>query len=157
MHGTARGTGKRDRAGTVVLRAATCLRRRGVGEVAADISGIKLNRVNTRVHVKPGWIRGLIHNIGISRSVDTAIVPDDQYAGRARQERECVLVNVHRPCAAAVGITARRIVPDSACSRCEPHFEGIEKDAVRIIWINRHALVIPVLRIIALAAGAIPE
>src|SRR4029077_13211827 len=45
----------------------------------------------------------------------------------------------------------------SSGAGCKPNFEGIDKNPVGIIWINRDPLVVPVLGIVARAATAIDE
>ena len=54
-------------------------------------------------------------------------------------------------------ITTGGIVPDSSRARCKPNLEGIEEDAVGVIWVNDDSLVVPVLRIVALATSAVSE
>src|SRR5439155_22870522 len=58
-----------------------------------------------------------------------------------------MLVHVHRVWVPS-GITAGGIVPDSSRARCKPDVEGVEEDAVGVIWVNSDALIVPVLRII---------
>src|SRR5256885_2541640 len=58
-----------------------------------------------------------------------------------------MLIYVHRPWVPS-GITARKIVPHTSCARCKPDVKGVEEDAVGIIWVNRNALIVPVLGII---------
>src|SRR5438874_5421279 len=58
-----------------------------------------------------------------------------------------MLIHVHRVWVPS-GITAGGIVPDSSRARCKPDVEGVEEDAVGVIWVNSDALIVPVLRII---------
>src|SRR5262245_16095342 len=58
-----------------------------------------------------------------------------------------MLVHVHGTWVGA-GVTTGNIVPDCPRSRCKPDVKGIKKHPVRIVRIDRHALVVPVLRII---------
>src|SRR5438874_12508223 len=58
-----------------------------------------------------------------------------------------MLIYVHRAWVPSV-ITARGIVPHISCARCKPDVEGVEEDAVGVIWVNSDALIVPVLRII---------
>src|SRR5436309_15569449 len=64
---------------------------------------------------------------------------------------------MHRTCRAAVGITARSIVPDSSRARCKPDLERVEEHAVGVVRINKHSLVVPVWWVIAGDVLAIPE
>src|SRR5215475_8284283 len=59
-----------------------------------------------------------------------------------------MLIHVNGARRPRIGVTAGCIVPDSTCPGCKPDFECVEEHAVRIIWIHRHSLVVPVLRII---------
>src|SRR5947208_15585868 len=68
-----------------------------------------------------------------------------------------MLIHMHRASCAAVRIPAGGIVPGSSCARCKPDIEGVENDAVRIIWIDDHSLIVPVLWVIAGAVLAVPE
>src|SRR5215831_4190094 len=63
-----------------------------------------------------------------------------------------------RPAVITAGLIKQR------CARAgrKPRIIGINKDAVGIIWIHRHTLIVPVLRIVAWVAGgvsahAVPE
>src|SRR5438874_1668679 len=58
-----------------------------------------------------------------------------------------MLIYVHWAWVTA-GITARNIIPHVSCARCKPYVEGVEEDAVGVIWVNSDALIVPVLRII---------
>src|SRR5947207_13852494 len=64
---------------------------------------------------------------------------------------------MHRTCRAAVGITARSIVPDSSRARCKPDLERVEEPAGGAVRINNHSLVVPVLWVIAGDVLALPE
>ena len=101
MHGPCRATGERDRARTVVLRAAVRLRRSGVSEVAADVAGVELDRVQTGVHVEPGRIDAGRRGVRVGRAVRCRHHCRAQNAGRSGHEGERVLVGVHRSGAAA--------------------------------------------------------
>src|SRR5947208_16193068 len=67
-----------------------------------------------------------------------------------------MLIHVHGKWTPA-GITAGGIVPDGARARCKPDFKCIEEDSVGVVRIHRDSLVVPVLRIIALATTAVSE
>src|SRR5438552_7046829 len=58
-----------------------------------------------------------------------------------------MLIYVHRVWVPS-GITAGGIIPNCACACCKPNVEGVEEDAVGVIWVNSDALIVPVLRII---------
>src|SRR5262249_49568113 len=75
LHRTGWATHKSNRHRTVVLCAAIGLRRTRRSKVAADISGVELNRVHTGICVKPGRSRCVeCGNAGVERPVNTAIV-----------------------------------------------------------------------------------
>src|SRR5207248_2831044 len=93
------------------------------------------------------WIRRLVYDVRVDCSMGTAIVSDCQNAGRSWYERECMLIYVHWAWVPS-GITARGIVPHISCARCKPDVEGVEEDAVGVIWVNSDAGIVPVLRII---------
>ena len=104
LHGAGWATRKSNRHGTVVLRAAVSLRRTGGGEVAADVAGVELDRIQTGVRVEPGRPGGVQRgDAGVDGPVNAAIVAHEQDVGRVRQESERVLVHVnglgrYRPC-----------------------------------------------------------
>src|SRR5438105_15695691 len=52
-------------------------------------------------------------------------------------------------------VAAGRISPGGISILPKPDFECIEKDAVRIVWIDRDALVVPVLIVVGVAAAAV--
>src|SRR5437867_659111 len=64
---------------------------------------------------------------------------------------------MHRTSRAAVGIAAGGIVPSCSRARCEPNVKSVEEDALRIIRVHDHALIVPVLGIIACAVLAVSE
>ena len=66
------------------------------------------------------------------------------------------MVHMHRTGITAVGIAAVVSLKVCAGASREPDVEGVNKDAIGIIWIDRDALVVPVLRIIARVAGLPP-
>ena len=89
--------------------------------------------------------------------MNATVVSEQQNTGGPRYESQSVLVHMHRTCSAAVGIAARGIVPHRPGACCEPDVKRADKDAVRIIGVHRYCLVVPVLRVIALAIGAVPQ
>src|SRR5205085_1583670 len=58
---------------------------------------------------------------------------------------------------AAATVAAGDVVEGGTGPGREPHVKRIDKYSVRIVWIHRHPLVVPVLRIIALSACAVSE
>ena len=54
-------------------------------------------------------------------------------------------------------ITASGIVPGGIAIGPEPNFEGIEENAVGIVWINGESLIVPVLWIVSRAARAVKK
>src|SRR5207237_7283527 len=96
---------------------------------------------------------GPIAAIGAGGRVDAAIAASQQNAGRAGHKSERVLIHVNDLRVTAVA--AGRISPRGISILPKPDFEGVEKDAVRIVWIDRDTLVVPVLIIIGVAASAV--
>ena len=127
------------------------MRRSSISKVTADVAGVELDCVDACIHVKPGRISCLRCNIGVYSSVDAAIIPNCQNAGRTWQKRERMLVHVHRATIAAV--TAGRIVPYCPCPRCKPHVKGIKENAVGVVRVYGDSLIVPVLRIVEPAAS----
>ena len=66
-----------------------------------------------------------------------------------------MLINVHHFSVTAVA--AGRISPRRVSSLPKPDFKRVEKDALRIIWIHRDTLVVPILIVIGVAASAVGE
>jgi hypothetical protein len=61
-----------------------------------------------------------------------------------------VLIDVHHMAREARAVVAAgEIVEAYPGPGGEPNVEGIDKNAIRIIWIDRHSLVVPVLRVVA--------
>ena len=134
----------------VVLRAAVRLGRSRGREIRADIAGIEFDRVQTGVHVEPRRIDAdagrVRHWLSHKRRRHC---PASKMLGGTRHERERMLIDVHHFGVAAV--TAGQIVPRRVSVLPKPDFKRIEERAVGIVWIDRDALVVPVLRIIAAA------
>src|SRR5436190_24318656 len=78
LHRFCWGAGKGNRARAVVLGAAVRLWRCGVGKVSADITRVKLDCVQTGVHVKPGWIGGGIRYVGVCGAVGAAVISNQE-------------------------------------------------------------------------------
>src|SRR5882724_5173067 len=64
---------------------------------------------------------------------------------------------MHRTRRAAVRIAAGGIIPGCSCASCEPDVEGVEEHAIRIVRVDDHSLVVPILSIIAGAVLAVSE
>src|SRR5206468_6764371 len=133
-----------------------CLWRSSISEVATDVAGVELDRVNIRVHIKPRRVRCLVYDVRVRGSMEAAIVPDCQNARRSGHESESVLVHVDRMWAHA-GITTGSIVPDSSRARCKPDLERVDENAVGVVWIHLDSLVVPVLGIVALAVVTVSK
>src|SRR5438477_2774313 len=127
LHRTSRATGKCDRTRAVVLRTAVGLRVWRSREIAADVAGIKFDRIQTRVHVEPSRAR-----IESSRCpVDAAIVAGKQCSRRAGYERERVVIHMHS--AVHGTIAARGADPCGARIHPQADLDGVEKAAGRNI------------------------
>src|SRR5206468_1301995 len=133
-----------------------CLWRSSISEVATDVAGVELDRVNIRVHIKPRRVRCLVYDVRVRGSTDAAIVPDCQNARRSGHESKSVLVHVDRMWAPA-GITTGGIVPDSSGTRCKPDLERVKENAVGVVGIHGHTLVVPILGIVTLAIVTVSE
>src|SRR5205085_5793261 len=131
LHGPSSGTGKRYRAGSIVLGAADRRGRGGGGEVTANVTGIEFDRVQSRVHVKPGVPGKSDHcSRGIDASKDASVAAFEQQIGRALDKGKGMMVHVHHVAAA---IPTGQIIKSGACATCQPSVEGVDKNAVRVI------------------------
>ena len=81
LHRSGGTAGKGDRHGAVILGTAIGLWTRGISEVAADVAGVELNRVQAGVHVEPGRIDRKAGDIGVGSAVDAAVITRQQDAG----------------------------------------------------------------------------
>src|SRR6059058_5593388 len=74
LHRFCWGAGKGNRARAVVLGTAVSLWRCGVGKVSADITRVKLDCVQTGIHVKPGRISVGVCYVRVRGAVSAAVI-----------------------------------------------------------------------------------
>src|SRR5207253_11012733 len=93
LHGAGSASGEAGHARAVVLRATRGRRARRRREVAADVARVELDRVEPVVHVEE--VARAACGAGVSSREGAAVAADEEDVGRAVDEGERVLVDVH--------------------------------------------------------------
>ena len=86
--------------------------------------------------------------------MNSAIITSQEDAGGAGDKCERVLIHMYDVAAA---VTARGVVPKRISVGPKPDIESAKEDAVGIVRIDGDGLVVPILRVIAGAAGAVEQ
>ncbi len=129
----------------VVLRPGVDPRRRGVGEVRGDVAGVELDRRQRVVELDEGGAaRG-----GVAGVEDAAVAAHQQPVRIAADERAGVVIDVD----VASGVAAGQVDEGRAAVGRAEQVHRADEHHVGIHRIHGHALVVPVLPVVALAPG----